>query len=307
MASPSLALRVSIARILTRCASEGAFTFHHDDESPSKVHSDFRRSRVGISQPGTIEKQNFHRIDDKHERNVCEEMQFLDLTLPTVAENVALDEALLLGAEAGGPEVLRLWHWPAPAIVLGAAGRIADDVHEEACQRDGLPIVRRSSGGGTVLLGTGCLLYSLVLRFDHAPGLADLQASYRVISDRIQRALKLPILLEGSSDMTFAGRKFSGNAQQRKRTHFLHHGTILYAYDFTAIERYLKLPPRQPVYRQGRTHADFLGNLPLSIEELIRAIRSAWPTSEALGEVPISVVAQLVKEKYETEAWTHRR
>ena len=36
-------------------------------------------------------------------------MYFLDLTLPTLAENLALDEALLLDAEAGGPEVLRLW------------------------------------------------------------------------------------------------------------------------------------------------------------------------------------------------------
>jgi lipoate-protein ligase A len=53
-------------------------------------------------------------------------MTFLDLTLP--AENLALDEALLLDAEAGGPEVLRLWHWPHHAVVLGAGGRLADTV-----------------------------------------------------------------------------------------------------------------------------------------------------------------------------------
>ena len=74
-------------------------------------------------------------------------MYLLDRTLPTLAENLALDEALLLDAEAGGPEVLRLWRWEQPAVVLGAGGRLADDVDEDACRADGVPIQRRSSGG----------------------------------------------------------------------------------------------------------------------------------------------------------------
>ncbi len=40
-------------------------------------------------------------------------MRFLDLTLTTAAENLALDEAVLLEAESGrGGEVLRLWPSP---------------------------------------------------------------------------------------------------------------------------------------------------------------------------------------------------
>src|SRR5947208_2305701 len=49
-------------------------------------------------------------------------MHLLDLTLPTAAENLALDEALLLAAEGGGPEVLRLWENPSYAVVLGSGG-----------------------------------------------------------------------------------------------------------------------------------------------------------------------------------------
>src|SRR5438309_1674831 len=71
-------------------------------------------------------------------------MNYFDKTLPTVAENLALDEALLLDAEAGGPEVLRLWSWPTHAVVLGAGGRLAGDVDEAACKTDGVPILRRS-------------------------------------------------------------------------------------------------------------------------------------------------------------------
>src|SRR6476646_5803774 len=91
-------------------------------------------------------------------------MHFLDLTLSSPEEDIALDEALLLDAEDGlGGEVLRLWQWDQPAVILGSGGKLAEDVNESACAADGVPILRRSSGGGTVLLGPGCLCFSLVL------------------------------------------------------------------------------------------------------------------------------------------------
>src|SRR5262245_45032152 len=114
----------------------------------------------------------------------------LDITLPTLAENLALDEALLLEAEAGtSGEVLRYWEWPDPAVVLGAGGNLSAEVDEEVCVRDGVAIQRRASGGGTVLLGSGCLLFSLVLYFERDPSLRDINASYRYILGRTARAL----------------------------------------------------------------------------------------------------------------------
>src|SRR5262245_1919259 len=102
-------------------------------------------------------------------------MYFLDLALDSLAANLALDEALLLEAEAGrGGEVLRVWEWSAPAVVLGAGCRLAEDVNEAACHADGVPIQRRASGGGTVLLGAGCLLYSLVLAYERSPFLREI-------------------------------------------------------------------------------------------------------------------------------------
>src|SRR5579885_3444321 len=107
-------------------------------------------------------------------------MHFLDLTLPSPAENLALDEALLLAADSGdGGECLRFWEWPTPAVVLGSGARLADDVDEPACSADSVPILRRSSGGGTVLLNRGCLLYTLVLSYERDPALADIRQSYR--------------------------------------------------------------------------------------------------------------------------------
>src|SRR5205823_3610625 len=104
---------------------------------------------------------------------------------PAPPENLALDEALLLEAEAGrAGETLRVWEWPGPAVVLGSGCRLAEDVDEQACRRDGVPVLRRASGGGTVLLGPGCLCYSLVLAYERDPALAEIRPSSALILRR---------------------------------------------------------------------------------------------------------------------------
>lgn len=238
-------------------------------------------------------------------------MDYLELTLPTLAENLALDEALLLAAESGaGGEVLRLWEWPAPAVVLGAAGKLADDVDEAACARDGVPILRRSSGGGTVLLGKGCLLYSLVLSFDRDVALREIPTSYCYILGRVLEALAglLPDLCcAGTSDLAAGGRKVSGNAQQRKRTHLLHHGTLLYGFDIAQVSRYLRIPERQPEYRGRRGHHEFLTNLPATREDLAARLRGTWGAVQRPGAGLGDQVRQLVQDKYERADWIRRR
>ncbi len=234
-------------------------------------------------------------------------MYFFDTSLSHLTQNIALDEALLLDAEAGGPEVLRLWSWPTHAVVLGAAGRIHDDVNVETCQAEHVPIARRSSGGGTVLLGAGCLVYSMVLRFNRDPALLDLHASYRYILDRVLDGVEPGGSRQGVSDLTLADRKFSGNAQQRKRTHLLHHGTLLYDFDPAPAGRYLKAPTRQPEYRRRREHVEFLTNLPLGIEPLKDRLRDVWQADEMLPHWPEEMVRQLVLEKYDRREWVWRR
>ena len=238
-------------------------------------------------------------------------MKFLNFTAPTLAENLAFDEALLLEAESGqGGEVLRLWEWSRPAVILGAGGQIGQDVDEAACQADEVPILRRSSGGGTVLLGAGCLLYSLVLRYDRASALGEIRSSYCYIFDRIRAALAAAvpgIECAGTSDLALSGRKFSGNAQQRKRRHLLHHGSLLYAFDIKNVGRYLRLPERQPDYRRGRGHAAFLMNLPLDAEDIKRRLRDAWQATESTTAIPADLVRELATTKYSSVEWTRRR
>jgi lipoate-protein ligase A len=236
-------------------------------------------------------------------------MRFLDLTLATLAENLALDEALLLEAEGGG-EVLRVWEWTQPAVVLGAGCHLAENIEEKTHLSNAVQIARRSSGGGTVLLGRGCLCYGLVLGYTRASELAEIQPSYAYVLGLVRNALSdlsPDIHRAGTSDLAAGDRKFSGNAQQRKRHHLLHHGTILYDFDLALVSRYLRLPSRQPDYRRQREHADFLMNVPAKASELKRRLRSAWQADSSLTTWPEELVRKLVAEKYSREDWIRRR
>jgi lipoate-protein ligase A len=234
-------------------------------------------------------------------------MRYLELTLPTPTENLALDEALLLEVEGGVEEVLRVWEWPGPVVVLGSGCRLADDVDEPACLADGVPILRRNSGGGTVLWGPGCLLFTLALRYERAAALAEVRPSYGYILDLVAQAVRLPgIERAGISDLVVAGRKCSGNAQQRKRKALLHHGTLLHGFDLSLVGRYLRLPPRQPEYRAGRDHDAFLLNLPLPASLLKERLREVWKAERTETTWPDDAVRRLCAEKYDVREWVRR-
>jgi lipoate-protein ligase A len=236
---------------------------------------------------------------------------FLDITLPTPEENLAIDEALLLGAEADGDaEYLRVWESPDDFAVLGKNCRVAEDVWVENCQSDEVPVLRRISGGGTVLLGPGCLNYTLVLRLDQSAELGGVQSSFDYILERSFRPLRAihqSIGRAGQSDLMLSGRKFCGNAQRRQRTHLLHHGSVLYAFALDKIPRYLKEPSRQPDYRSRRSHLDFLTNLPSGREQLRDGLRAAWNATSDAETMPDDLVEKLVRERYGQHEWNYRR
>ena len=81
-------------------------------------------------------------------------MKHLDLTLPSPAENLAGDEALLDWCEENeGEEALRFWESPETFVVVGYANKIAAEVNVATCEAKGIPIFRRCSGGGLSLAG----------------------------------------------------------------------------------------------------------------------------------------------------------
>lgn len=235
----------------------------------------------------------------------------LDLTLPTPAENLACDEALLARCSERGEAALRFWEATSPCVVIGYANSVAREVNLAACDAEGVPILRRCTGGGTVVLGPGCLCYSLVLPMHFAPELASVAGTNRFILHRLATALNgrlaEPVTAAGDTDLVWRGRKFSGNAQRRRQTHLIFHGTVLLNFDLELATRFLPMPSREPAYRAARSHSEFLTNLPLTSTVVKEALKSAWSAEPTDPSWPAEAVRRLVEEKYARAAWNRSR
>jgi lipoate-protein ligase A len=196
---------------------------------------------------------------------------------------------------------------------VGYANAVATEVNVAACTQRGVPILRRCSGGGTVLQGPGCLNYTLVLRIAPDGPTFSIASTNRFVLDRnalaLCSALDVPdswISVHGHTDLVFSGFKFSGNAQRRKRRCLLFHGTILLGLDLALVGELLPMPSRQPAYRQGRAHHAFLCQLSLDVETVKRALRAAWQAEETLNPLTPEAVDTLVREKYGRPEWNDR-
>lgn len=212
-------------------------------------------------------------------------MTLKDISFDRPEDNILYDDVLLeLAQHETSPEVLRLWESPQYFIVLGRTGKSAEDVYEKLARQDGIPILRRSSGGGTILQGRGCLNFTLILDKRTDPALADIRKSYSMILAKIIAVLKplgVPAAFRPVSDLVIESseKKFSGNAQRRARNFILHHGTILYDFDISLITRYLTIPRRMPDYRNLRSHSDFLANIGISAADIKQSFCDAFRIS----------------------------
>ncbi|MGD2279050.1 MAG: lipoate--protein ligase family protein, partial [Candidatus Omnitrophota bacterium] len=195
-----------------------------------------------------------------------------------------MDEFLLAKAEKGEMgETLRFWEAKEHFIVVGRAGKVKEDCFTGRCLEDGVRILRRVSGGGTVLQGPGCLNYSAVLSYERGNDFKDIRTSYNYILGKISdnfKAKGVNVDFFPVSDLALGGKKVSGNAQARKKRFFLHHGTFFYAFDLPRVASYLKHPSSEPEYRNSRPHKDFLTNLPISGDRIKRSILEVFSASE---------------------------
>ena len=239
-------------------------------------------------------------------------MKWLNRTLPTPAENLACDEALLDWCDdGGGDEILRFWEAKEYFVVTGYGDRVESEVNRANCAERAIPVLRRTTGGGTVLQGPGCFNYSLILKIDSAGPSRGIVSTNRHVMDNNQKAFqrlmdKSKIEVRGHTDLIVDGRKFSGNAQRRKKRFLLFHGSVLIRFDLDLIQAVLPMPSRQPTYRKNRSHQDFLTNLEVPAEAVQRTLQEVWNAFEPFEHDRSERIALLVRDKYATKEWTEK-
>lgn len=148
-----------------------------------------------------------------------------------------------------------------PAIVMGISGQPCLHVHKKKWAMAPLLLIRRFSGGGTVVVDEKTLFVTLICQSDAL----QLPPFPRPLMEWTAEKLYAPLLtgypfhLE-ESDYTLGGRKWGGSAQSIIKGRWLHHSSLLWDFRVEHME-YLLHPPKSPAYRQGRCHADFLCRL----------------------------------------------
>ena len=238
-------------------------------------------------------------------------MKYLDVTFADPRRNLACDEALGDNFDAaGGGEVLRLWEPSGYFVVVGYSNRASAEVNVAACEERGIPILRRFSGGGAVVQGPGCLNYTLVLRNERPGSFGDIGQSYSRVLERHRRVfeklLSQPVQVEGTSDLAIAGWKFSGNAQHRKHSYTVFHGSFLLNFDLSLIEACLPMPSRRPAYRRDRSHESFLRNLCIDPAQVRQALKEEWQADNPYETVPNEGIEDLMEMRYGRDEWNFK-
>ncbi len=172
------------------------------------------------------------------------------------------DDGLLAAAREADRPLLRVEPWRGLAAVVGRGGDPGRELRPERLRADGVPVLRRSGGGCAVLLDPGNVVVSVAWPL---PGIGDITGAFAAVSAWLAAGLAragLPgVRQRGISDLALGERKVGGACIRRTRG-LLHYGTtLLVDPDLRLIERYLPHPPREPDYRRGRSHAEFMGRL----------------------------------------------
>lgn len=239
-------------------------------------------------------------------------MKFIEINTENIEEEIAIDEALLEESENSQDEFIRFWEAPSYYVVLGRGNKVAENIMRTRCEQDDIPILRRASGGGTILQGPGCLNYTLCLNLDRHSSLESIPNSNSYILKEMitvfHNANLEGVIMNGETDLTVGPKKFSGNAQRRKRKSLLFHGTILYNFDLSKIAYYLSHPPKEPDYRQNRDHTQFLDNITLNTELFKKSAIQHWKGDKC--ELNLATLKEKHPEtfkKYHTKNWHFER
>jgi len=199
------------------------------------------------------------------------------------AYNLALEE--LLAAEYDR-EFLMLWR-NGPSVIVGRNQNTLAEIDPEAVRELGIPVVRRTTGGGAVYHDLGNFNYT-VARTGRLTAHESFAESARAVVAALHR-LGVPAEFSGRNDIVVDGRKISGSARRVLRERTLFHGTLLFDVDLSVLGRVLN-PDTEKIRAKGIT----------SVRARVMNLRElfpAWSVEDFRAELTRALLAESGAEK----------
>jgi len=167
-------------------------------------------------------------------------------------------------------------------LILGQSNNAEASLYGELVLQDQIPVYKRPSGGESVILTPKTIVMSVRLLSDR---LENPQVYFKRINSAIINGLASlginDLGYKGISDITIGQKKILGSSIYRKKNLVFYHAVLNVAEDVDMIAKYLKHPTKEPDYRIGRKHKDFVTSLAeagqiFSSQEIIKAIESEF-------------------------------
>ncbi|MDE7370676.1 MAG: lipoate--protein ligase [Desulfovibrio sp.] len=209
------------------------------------------------------------------------------LPLRDAARNLAAEEALFRTLAPGHPGLFLLWR-NEPAVIVGRHQCVPDEVDTARAAAEGVPVVRRITGGGAVCHDAGTLCFSWIGNdAGMGPAFAPLLAPVaQALAD-----VGVAAGLTGRNDLEAQGRKISGSAQFRSGGRLLVHGTLLVSADLSRLGRLLT-PPTEKRHAHGVA----------SVRGRVANVADFWAPGTTMDDLEAALLARCAPEAAEKPA-----
>lgn len=165
------------------------------------------------------------------------------------------------------------------AIIMGISGEPEALLHVDLVRKSKIPVIKRFSGGGTVIVDENTLFITFIFSKDSVDISPFPEPILRWSENLYQEAWQIPHFHLTENDYCIGEKKCGGNAQYIKKDRWLHHTSFLWDYSEENMG-YLRLPEKRPKYRESRSHKDFLCRMKdyvKSQEMLIQKLKNHLP------------------------------
>ena len=172
--------------------------------------------------------------------------RLLDTGVRTAVSNMALDQVLLTcRSKDFSPNTFRFLMFSPPAALLGYHQRLNQEIRFDFCQKSGIDVNRRITGGGSLYFDVTQIGWEIICSksfFGMDAGNPKLYKQLCLPMVIALRKLGIPAEYRPRNDIEVNGRKISGTGGTDLGDAFLFQGTLLVDFDVDTMFRALRVP-----------------------------------------------------------------